>query len=542
MGRESKIKQLRRQGVLEPVKLDKKRVSTLKKIFIWIPSILIVLCLLFGIWAYSAKNIEATVKGQKITTSTVDQMLENIKANMRQQGMDPDSEEQVSTMSQYRRDILNMLVDQKLFEIYAKSNKITPNQEDLNKKTQEEIDSIKKQYKTEDEFKAAIAKTQLKTIENLKKEVEKSVTPQLLEEAVLKPLYDEIKITDQDAEIYFNSPSQIQAQRILFSAKENATDEEKAAAEKKANETRDKLIKKEITFEKAVETLSEDTASKPNKGVITLYDGAFVDEPELFESAKKLNINEIGGVIKTKVGFSILMATSKSYTREKYNTPESAQIKKIIIAVKDTATDEEKASLKTKAEGLAKTLQAGKEKFEVIADQYSETPEYGKTAQPVYMGQLPAEVNDAIFTKLKPGQISNALLNGTNYEIYQLVSKSPAVTAVFKNMKEKVKEEMISTAKSKARATWLQEQKDKMKPSYGNPWNRLVSFYDSTLGAFFQDIGNIIKQYTVEPKPAETETPTDGSQVQIPGMDGETFNIPVTAEDLTNGATQQNNP
>ena len=137
MGRESKIKQLRRQGVLEPVKLDKKRVSTLKKIFIWIPSILIVLCLLFGIWAYSAKNIEATVKGQKITTSTVDQMLENIKANMRQQGMDPDSKEQASTMSQYRGDILNMLVDQKLFEIYAKSNKITPNQEDLNKKIQE---------------------------------------------------------------------------------------------------------------------------------------------------------------------------------------------------------------------------------------------------------------------------------------------------------------------------------------------------------------------------------------------------------------------
>jgi hypothetical protein len=67
MGRESKIKQLRRQGVLEPVKLDKKRISTLKKIFIWIPALIIVVCFIFGIWAYSAKNIEATVKGQKIT-------------------------------------------------------------------------------------------------------------------------------------------------------------------------------------------------------------------------------------------------------------------------------------------------------------------------------------------------------------------------------------------------------------------------------------------------------------------------------------------
>ena len=543
MGRESKIKQLRRQGVLEPVKLDKKRISTLKKIFIWIPALIIVVCFIFGIWAYSAKNIEATVKSQKITSSAVDLMLENVKANMRQQGMDPDSEEQAGTIKQYRDDIVNMLIEQKLFEIYAKANNISPNKEELDKKVQEEIDNIKKQYKTEQEFIAAIEKTELKNIDNLRKEIEKSITPQLLEEAVLKPLYDKIKVTEQDAEIYFNSPAQVQAKRILVAFAENATEEVKAAAEKKANDTKNQLIKKEITFEKAVETISEDVATKPNQGSITLFEGALPDEPELFEAAKKLNINEISSVIKTKRGFSIITVSAKSFIKEKYNIPESAQVKKIIIAVAETATDEEKATLKTKAEGLAKTLQSGKEKFEVIADQYSETPESGKTPQTVYKNQLPAEIDSAIFGSLKPGQVSGALLNGTNYEIYQLISKSPAVPAVFKNLKDKVIEEMISTAKTKARADWIQEQKDIVKPSFGNPWNRLVSLYDTTLGAFFEDIGSLIKQYTVEPKAETTGTPADGTQqVTIPGMNGESVDIPINPEDFSQQPPQENNP
>jgi len=547
MGRESKIKQLRKQGVLEPVKLDKKRASTLKKIFIWIPSIIILVCFIFGIWAYSAKNIEATVRGHKITSSTVDQMLENVKSNMRQQGMDPDAEEQAPTILQYRNDIINMLVEQKLFEVYAKENKISVNKDDLAKKVQEEIDNIKKQYATEKEFIDALAKTGLKNLDTLKKEIETSITPTLLEEAILKPLYDEIKITEQDAEIYFNSPSQIEAKRILIALAENATEEQTKAAEKKATDTKDQLIKKEISFEKAVETVSEDTATKSNGGNMTLYENALPNEPELFETAKKMNIGEISGVVKTKSGYSIITVQSKSFVKERYNTPESASIKKIIIAVAATASDTEKAEALKKAQGLAKTLQAGKEKFEVIADSYSETPDYGKNPQTVYMGQVSAEANDVLFKTLKPGQISDPILNGTNYEIYQLISKKPAVIAVFKNMKDKVIEEMTSTAKNKARANWVQEQKDLKKPSFGNPWNRLVSIYDNTLGAFFEDVGNFIKAYTVEPKPATTDQAAgDGQTLTIPSGDGgQPLEVPITDEmtqGLTNGATQENNP
>lgn len=82
MGRESKIKKLRKEGVLEPVKIDKKKISSVNKLFIWIVSVLLIVVVAFGIWAYSAKDIEARVNGSKITTSEVDYYLRPILQNM----------------------------------------------------------------------------------------------------------------------------------------------------------------------------------------------------------------------------------------------------------------------------------------------------------------------------------------------------------------------------------------------------------------------------------------------------------------------------
>ena len=42
---------------------------------------------------------------------------------MQSQGMDPTAEEQQATINKYRSDIINMLIEQRLFELYAKENK-----------------------------------------------------------------------------------------------------------------------------------------------------------------------------------------------------------------------------------------------------------------------------------------------------------------------------------------------------------------------------------------------------------------------------------
>jgi parvulin-like peptidyl-prolyl isomerase len=538
MGRESKIKKLRKDGILEPIKIDKKRASAVKKLFIWIISVLIIVVFVFGIWAYSAKDIAARVNGIPVKSSEVEYYLSSVIRNMQSQGMDPTAKEQQSTINKYRSDIIEMLIEQKIFELYAKENKITLTDEEIQKKVDEELEKLRKQYQSEEELEKVIAKSELKTMDKLKEEIAKSAKIELLEGKVLKPIYDKIKVTEEDARTFFSSPGQIQAQRILIKVDfEKAKPEDIKKKEEEIKALKDKIYKNEISFEKAVEQYSEDQASKPNKGSVTLYDGAFPEEPELFDEAKKLKVGEISNVIKTKYGFNILKISSINYNKERYNIPESAQIKVIIIAVDKNATQEEWNSKKEKADGLAGNLRAGKEKFETIAELYSSNPELAKNPQTVYQGRLEATLNDTIFNKLKVGEISEPVQTQNGYEIIKLISKKPPEEAVFEKVKDKVIEDLTNQKKAEARKDWLEEQRKKRKITYSNPWVNMTAFFNNTFGGFFEDVVNWFKQYTVEPKseqPAGTgqegknggltipvqQTPPGKGGVQVPPTSG----------------------
>lgn len=516
MGRESKIKKLRKEGVLEPVKIDKKRASSVKKLFIWIVSVLLIVVVVFGMWAYSAKDIEASVNGVKITTSEIDYYLRPILQNMRSQGMDPNAKEQQATVNKYRSDIINMLIEQRLFELYAKENKITLTDEEIQKKVDEELAKLKAQYPNEEEFNKIIAQSELKTVDKLKEEIAKSAKIELLEEKVLKPIYDKIKVTEEDARTFFNSPAQISAQRILIKVDfENAKPEDIKKKEDEIKALKDRIYKNEISFDKAVEQYSEDEASKPNQGNITLYEDAFPDEPELFEEAKKLKVSEISNIIKTKHGYSLLKVNTINYNKERYDIPESAQIKSIIIAVDSNATQEEWDSKKTKADGLVGNMRAGKEKFDTIAELYSANPELAKNPQTVYSGQLEATLNDTIFNKLKIGEISDPIQTQQGYQIVQLISKEPPQKAVFEKVKDKVITDLTNQKKMEARKNWLEEQKKKRKIRYSNPWVNMTSFFKNTFSGPFEDLVNWFKQYTVEPKQETTDNTQQGG-VTIP--------------------------
>lgn len=537
MGRESKIKQLRKEGILEPVKIDKKRSSAVKKLFLLITSALIIVVIVFGIWAYSAKDIEAKVNNASIKTSDVEYYLKPIIQNMQSQGMDPTTAESQSTISNYRQEIIEMLIEQKIFESYARENNISLTDEEIQRKVDEELEKLKEQYKTEEEFENIIAQSELKTVDKLKEEIAKSAKIELLEEKVLKPIYDDIKVTEEDARIFFNSPSQIQAKRILMKVDfENAEQEDIKKKEDEIKTLKDNIYKGEISFENAVEQYSEDSASKTNQGSVTLYEGSLPEEPELFNEAKKLKVGEISDLIKTKYGYNLLKIESINYNRERYDIPESAQIKVIIIAVDSNATQEEWDSKKEKADGLAGNLRAGKEKFDTIAELYSSDPNLAKNPQTVYMGQLEATLNDTIFNKLKINEISEPIQTQNGYEIIQLLSKKPAEKAVFEKVKDKVMEDLTNQKKMEARKNWLEEQRKKMKITYSNPWVNMTSFYNSTFGGFFEDIANWVKQYTVEPKIEEPAIYDQEGQVggdltipvdQFPPVEGDNAVPPV---------------
>jgi parvulin-like peptidyl-prolyl isomerase len=540
MGRERKIKKLRREGILEPVKIDKKRASALKKIFLWTTSLLLSFVFVFGTWAYIAKDTQASVNGSRIMTRDVDAMLEPVKRSMRDQGQNPDDKEQAVTINQYKSEIVEMLIDSKLFEQYAKNNNMNVSEEEVEAKIDEEINKIIASYESEEAFTKTLAGSELRTIERLREEIRKSLKPQMLEEKILDPMFSEIKITEEDAKTFFNAPAAIQAQRLLLQLNfETANEEEIQKRETELRDIREKLLNEEITFDKAIETHSEDEASKPNQGSVTLQEASPPNEPELFQTASSMSIGEISSIIKTMHGFSLVKVNSISYNKEGYDVPESASIKAITLKSEEAAPidplNEAAPSAEEKAKGLVKTLRDGKEKFDTIADLFAVSPEMSKQAQTVYRGQMEPVKEAAIFDQLKPNEFSDPIPSANTFEIIQLISKSPAKKAIFSELKDQIIEEITMRKKGEIRNNWIQEQREKAKISRSNAWIRITDFYQASFGAFFEDLGNWIRHYTVDPKPAPSPTDTENMPFTFPGDSAdfdETFTIPVEAEDV----------
>jgi foldase protein PrsA len=540
MGRERKIKKLRREGILEPVKIDKKRVSALKKIFLWTTSLLLSFVFVFGVWAYIAKDTQASVNGTRIMTRDVEEMLEPVKRSMREQGQDPDAKEQEVTINQYKSEIVEMLIDSKLFEHYAKNNNMNVSEEEIEAKIDEEINNIRASYESEEAFTQTLAGSELRTIERLREEIRKSLKPQMLEEKILDPMFSEIKVTEEDAQSFFNAPASIQAQRLLLQVNfETASEEDVKKRETELRDIREKLLNEELSFDKAIETHSEDDASKPNQGSISLQETSHPNESELFQTASTMSIGEISSIIKTSYGFSLIKVNSISYNKERYDVPESASIKAMTLKTEEQAPidplNEAAPSAEEKAKGLVKTLREGKEKFDTIADLFSVSPELSKQAQTVYRGQMDPAKETAIFDQLKPNEFSDPIPSANTFEIIQLISKSPAKKAVFAELKDQIIEEITMRKKGEIRSVWIQEQREKAKISRSNAWVRISDFYQATFGAFFEDLGNWIRIYTVDPKPDPAPIDTENMPFTIPGDSAgfdETFTIPVESEDV----------
>lgn len=540
MGRERKIKKLRREGILEPVKIDKKRASALKKIFIWTTSLLLSFVFVFGLWAYIAKDTQATVNGSRIMTQDVETMLEPVKRSMRSQGQDPDAKDQEVTINQYKSEIVEMLIDNKLFEQYAKNNNLTVAEEEIEAKIDQEINTIKASYESEEAFLKTLAGSELGTIDRLREEIRKSIKPQMLEEKILGTMFNDIKVSEEDAQAFFNAPASIQAQRLLLKLNfETASEEEVKKRETELRDIREKLLNEEITFDKAIETHSQDEASKPNQGSVSLQETSHPNEPELFQTASTMSIGEISSIIKTSYGFSLIKVNSINYNKERYDVPESASIKAMTIKTEEAAPidplKEEAPSTEEKAKGLVKTLREGKEKFDTIADLFSVSPELSKQAQTVYRGQMDPVKEAAIFDQLKPNEFSDPIPSTNTFEIIQLLSKTPAKKAVFSELKDQIIEEITMRKKGEIRSKWIQEQREKAKISRSNAWVRISDFYQATFGAFFEDLGNWIRIYTVDPKPEPTPDGSEGMPINFPGDSAgfdQTFNIPVETEDV----------
>jgi foldase protein PrsA len=187
---------------------------------------------------------------------------------------------------------LDRLITEKLIDQEAKAANVNVTDQDI----MEEIDIIKKDFPSEEEFENMLAQYGM-TLEDLKAEMK----TQLQIKKIFEP---QIKITEDDVKKYFeenkdqySTPEQVRASHILVETKE--------AAQKVLEE-----LKNGADFGKLAKEKSQDPGSKELGGDLGYFPRGKM-APEFEAAAFSLNNGELSGVVQTQFGFHIIKVVDK---------------------------------------------------------------------------------------------------------------------------------------------------------------------------------------------------------------------------------------
>jgi len=187
-------------------------------------------------------------------------------------------------------------------------------------------------------------------VQALAKIENKLLAQKLLEKEVL----EKVNVTDEEAKKYYDEhkdefkvPEQVQASHILVAVKETATDDEKKAAETKAED-----LLKQLKGGADFATLAKDNSDCPSKakgGDLGYFSKGQV-VPEFEEAAYSLKVEELSGAVKTQFGYHIIKVTDKKAEQQKSFDEVKDELKQKLARDKQkTAFDTYSAELKGKA-------------------------------------------------------------------------------------------------------------------------------------------------------------------------------------------------
>ena len=249
------------------------------------------------------KDKVATVNGTAISRGDLDREVKLWTERMASQGRQLPPAQLPAVRSQ----ILESLINQELLYQASKNNKVKIDQKIID----ERYDAIKKRFKTEEEYKDAIAKMGV-TETIIRKQLEKGLAiDELLKTSVVK----DITVTDEESRKYydenqdqFKQAEQVKASHILIKVEPTASDEQKAEARKKIETVQGKL-KKGDDFAAVAKEYSEGP-SKSRGGDLGFFGRGQMVKP--FEDAAfAMDVEEVSGVVETNFGYHIIKVSEK---------------------------------------------------------------------------------------------------------------------------------------------------------------------------------------------------------------------------------------
>lgn len=246
----------------------------------------------------------ARVNGTVITQGEFDR---NWQFFLQRSGIPGNHAEKDGKVEDFRKQVLDRLVDEELLYQDAKSRKLLASEETV----AAELAKAREQFPTAEAYEAALKKNGL-TEAGLRALFTRNLSIQGLVE---KDIAGAVTVTDAEVhEFYvgnkaaFETPEQVRARHILIKVEETDTPEAKAAKRAKA-EGLLKQLKDGANFEELAKANSE-CPSAPMGGDLGFFErGQMV--PAFDDVAFALKPGELSGVVETEFGFHIIRVDEK---------------------------------------------------------------------------------------------------------------------------------------------------------------------------------------------------------------------------------------
>ena len=254
--------------------------------------------------AATGEVVVARINGSEIKRRELDVAVQALITQMRRRGRQvvPDYAAQI------QRDVLEEMIGREL--LLQEGSKHLP--ADIDKKTQAQIETVKKQLGGEDQFKQTMSESGI-TPEEYAKRVHDNV---IVQETIQQIVDKEVKVTPEEIKSFydqnpdqFRQPESVRASHILIRVPPGASDDVKK--EKRAQiEAARSLVKGGEKFADVARKVSEDPGSGAKGGDLGFFPrGAMV--PEFDAAAFSLKTNELSEIITTQFGYHVLLVTDR---------------------------------------------------------------------------------------------------------------------------------------------------------------------------------------------------------------------------------------
>jgi len=275
-------------------------------------AVILALGLGLGLVGCSGEEVAATVNGEDIYVSELDEQVVKLQEQYPQMFEGADSE---ARLLDFQQRLLDNLINSVLIRQAAEEMGIEISDSDV----QAELDQLRTGFQDDAAFEDALAQAGM-TMEAL----EAQVSDQLLTEALLEQIATDTDATEEDIAAYyeansaqFSEAAAVHASHILFDPEDKALAEEVLA---EINDGGD--------FEALATEHSKDAVSAANGGDLGWPTTPYV--PEFQAAAEALEVGEVSALVETTFGWHIIRVNDVRDAREKALDEVSDQIEEIL--------------------------------------------------------------------------------------------------------------------------------------------------------------------------------------------------------------------